>query len=54
MQSELKILFLEVPGADEKKAAALPIVPIAVGVAVLAILLAAILLVVRKRKGGKK
>ena len=38
--------------ADAKKAAALPIVPIAVGVAVLAVLLAAILLAAKKSKSG--
>ncbi|MCH5292096.1 MAG: SH3 domain-containing protein [Treponema sp.] len=43
----------EAAGADAKKAAALPIAPIAAGVAVFVILLAAILLAVRKRKGGK-
>ncbi|MCH5147657.1 MAG: hypothetical protein J1F61_06670 [Clostridiales bacterium] len=40
--------------ADAKKAAALPIVPIAVGVAVLAVLLAAILLAAKKSKSGKE
>ncbi|MCH5283409.1 MAG: hypothetical protein J1E59_07140 [Treponema sp.] len=40
--------------ADAKKAAALPIVPVAAGVAVLAVLLAALLLAIRKRKGGKE
>ena len=49
----MKILFLEVPGAEAKKAAALPIVPIAVGVAVLAVLLAAILLAAKKSKAVK-
>ena len=44
----------EATGADAKKAAALPIVPIAAGGAVLAVLLAAIFLAVRKRKGGKE
>lgn len=39
---------------DAAKAPALPIVPIAAGVAVLAILLAAILLAAKKRKGGMK
>ena len=40
--------------ADAAKAPALPIAPVAVGVAVLAVLLAAILLAVRRRKGSKE
>ena len=44
----------EAAGADAKKAAALPIMPIAVGVTVLAVLLAVVLLAVRRRKGGKE
>ena len=44
----------EVAGADAKKPAALPIAPIAAGVAVFVILLAAILLAARRRKGGKE
>lgn len=40
--------------ADAKKAPALPIVPIAVGITVFVILLVAILLAVRKRMGGKE
>ena len=39
--------------ADVVKASALPIALVAAGVAVLAVLLAAILLAVRKRKGGR-